>query len=403
VSICATNTINPIRRIVDTLNIPDTSNNDKKLIPLSIGDPTTFGNLKPLQVLLDRIATLVLDQRVHGYQNSTGIPSAKLAIAKQQSARVNRTVTAEDVIITSGCSGALEIAIRAMASAGENILVPAPGFSIYQTIALSNGIEVKFYPLLPERQWEVDIEAMNALVDSKTRAIIVNNPSNPCGSVYSAEHLKKIADAAFDHKLPIIADEIYGNLVFSGHEFHSLAKITSRVPIVHVGGIAKEFLVPGFRVGWIVSHDVPEGALVEVRKGMVNLSQVIIGATSLVQAALPCILTPESETDRIAVETFHSETRSTLEKNGLFLVRRLMTIPGIAVTQPQGAMYILIGTGSMNDKDFSQRLLDEELVFVLPGSCFGIENYVRLVFCAPQTILEDACNRIESFCRRHFK
>ncbi|KAK2164058.1 hypothetical protein LSH36_69g02032 [Paralvinella palmiformis] len=161
----------------------------------------------------------------------------------------------QDVIFTSGCCGALDLAIMVLANPGQNILVPRPGFSAYKTLANSLSIVVKHYDLLPERIWEADLDHLESLIDDNTAAIIVNNPSNPCGSVYSKNHIHGILDIANRYKVPIIADEIYAYFVFPGQEFVSMASQTKDVPILSCGGLTKRYLVPGWRMGWIMIHD----------------------------------------------------------------------------------------------------------------------------------------------------
>jgi tyrosine aminotransferase len=161
------------------------------------------------------------------------------------------------------------MAIGVLADEGQNILVPMPGFSLYETLASSKGIECKFYKLLPQRKWEADLEHLESLIDQKTACIILNNPSNPCGSVYSEAHLKGFLRIAEKHNLPIIADEIYADMVFTGEKHIPLASIESNVPILSCGGLAKRFLVPGWRIGWICIYD-RHARFANVRIGLSN-------------------------------------------------------------------------------------------------------------------------------------
>jgi len=211
-------------------------------------------------------------------------------------ATTSSPLTEEDVVICSGCSCALDLAISAMADPGDNILIPRPGFPLYSTLAVGLGISVREYDLVPELGWQVDLDHMESLIGPRTRAIVVNNPSNPCGSVYSKAHLRAILGVAERHKVPIIADEIYDYFSFAGStKFVPIASLTDMVPVLAAGGLTKRYLVPGWRLGWITIHD-RHGALAEVRQGLKRLSQRIIGANTLVQGALPIILreTPAS-------------------------------------------------------------------------------------------------------------
>eukprot|EP00510_Aplanochytrium_minuta_P000071 CAMPEP_0184028082 /NCGR_PEP_ID=MMETSP0954-20121128/14599_1 /TAXON_ID=627963 /ORGANISM="Aplanochytrium sp, Strain PBS07" /LENGTH=399 /DNA_ID=CAMNT_0026312799 /DNA_START=2676 /DNA_END=3876 /DNA_ORIENTATION=+ len=368
---------NPLRKIVDTLTIPPTSK-DKPMIPLSIGDPTTFGNLKTPQIFIDALCESIKSHSNHGYANSAGTPEARSAIATRYS-YPGVKVDLEDVIIASGCSGAIDIAFKAVASEGDNIILPNPGFPLYQCLAKSSNIDVRFYDLIPSRNWEVDLESLRSQINERTRAIVINNPSNPCGNVFSKEHLLDIVAVAQEYGLPIIADEIYGAIVFGKNEFHPLCTLTSTVPILTVGGIAKEFLVPGFRIGWIIKHDNRNGTLRNVWNGALKLTTLILGANTIVQPALKSILAPEPGTkEEIELLEFNKETTKELEENAKFLTKFLDSVKGLKTVQPQGAMYMMLqievsefDNTISDDIDFANKLLEEETVFVLPDSALA--------------------------------
>lgn len=191
------------------------------------------------------------------------------------------------------------------------------GFPLYTTLAASHDIETRLYDLLPEHNWEIDLAHMQSLIDEKTVGIVITNPSNPCGSVFSRRHLIDILNIAEKYYLPIIADEIYEKFVFPGVEYVALSAVSQNVPILSCGGLTKRFLVPGWRMGWIVIHD-RNGVLVHIRKVMIFILfrvtkfnflnpkydqfqalTKLCGRTflsnSLVQGALPQILkTPDS-------------------------------------------------------------------------------------------------------------
>uniref|UniRef100_A0A8D2M6P5 Tyrosine aminotransferase n=1 Tax=Zonotrichia albicollis TaxID=44394 RepID=A0A8D2M6P5_ZONAL len=185
---------------------------------------------------------------------SSGYHSCREAVAAYYNCP-EAPLKAQDVILTSGCSQAIELALAVLANPGQNILVPRPGFSLYKTLALSLGIEVKLYNLLPEKAWEIDLEHLESLVDEKTACLIVNNPSNPCGSVFSKSHLQEILAVAARQCVPILADEIYGDMVFADCKYEPIATLSTNVPVLSCGGLAKRWLVPGWRMGWILIHD----------------------------------------------------------------------------------------------------------------------------------------------------
>lgn len=162
--------------------------------------------MKAAKETIEAVRKSIENRKHDGYGPAVGSEEARRAVAKYSFHQGH--VSPNDVILCSGCSTSLDMAICALADRGHNILIPRPGFSLYQTLAVSYGVEVRWYNLLPERQWEIDLEQLESLIDEDTAAVIVNNPNNPCGSVYTREHLKKILDLAEKYYLPIIADEV---------------------------------------------------------------------------------------------------------------------------------------------------------------------------------------------------
>lgn len=196
-----------------------------------------------------------------GYVNACGLPETRQAIAKYHSS-IHFKVDYEHVIVACGCSGALELALTALLDSDSILLVPKPGFPLYQVIAESHGAKVAHYHLKPESNWECDLEHLNELVlehGSRVAGVVVNNPSNPTGAVYSLKHLKDIVSFCERHQLPIIADEVYGDVTFGDHQFYPLAEVAASmgrfVPVITASGIGKMFLLPGWRVGWIAFQD----------------------------------------------------------------------------------------------------------------------------------------------------
>ncbi|KAI9263492.1 tyrosine aminotransferase [Helicostylum pulchrum] len=389
---------NPIRAIVDQLKLDP--NATKPLISLSIGDPTIFGNFNVDPSINEAVTKQLNSYRSNGYPPADGTLQARTAIANEYNTP-EAPLAPSDVILANGCSGALEMCVNVLCNEGSNILIPRPGFSLYASLAATRFVETKYYNLLPEKSWEADLAQLESLIDEKTSAILVNNPSNPCGSVYSREHLQAILDIAEKHHVPIIADEIYCDLVFEGNKFFPMATLTSTVPVLAVGGLAKKWLVPGWRVGWIMIHD-RNGIFKEINEGLHQLAQIILGPNSLIQAAIPDILekTPAS---------FFEATIKQLEDNVKLSIDVVSKIDGLVPVNPQGAMYMMVGIeiekfkDIENDVQFSAKLLAEENVVCLPGECFNYPNYVRFVITPTIDRLEEAYKRMDEFCARHRK
>ncbi len=184
-------------------------------------------------------------------------------------------------------------------------------------------------------------------------------------------------------------------MVFNGQSFTPMASVT-RSPVLSIGGLAKRWLVPGWRVGWILFHD-PDNRIVNVRKGIFDLTQIILGANSIIQHALPSIL-------RQVPMSFFEEVNAKLEVNARLINDRLSSVPGLSLSPANAALYAMIRIADsikLDDVQFMLRLLEEESVYVLPGSCFGAPGFFRVVFCAAPSKIEEACERIAQFCERH--
>jgi tyrosine aminotransferase len=397
-SYMAKNTDNPIRKIVDGMKL--TPNPDKELIALSIGDPTIFGNLPLDEIIEESVIESLQSRKRNGYAPSIGYEDTRAAIAAHYT-RHEAPLTSKDVILASGCSGAIDLAISVLADPGKNILVPKPGFSLYRTLAVSLGIQVRYYKLVPERSWEVDLDDLESMVDDDTACLVVNNPSNPCGSVFSQKHIRQILRLANRLKLPIIADEIYADFVFPSQPFVPMATQTKDVPILTCGGLTKKYLVPGWRMGWIMIHD-RHGVFHEVRHGLIALSQRILGPNTIIQGAVKNILenTPQE---------FFDKSIGLVQKNAELFYEALNKIKGLKPIMPAGAMYMMVGIEIADfpefhsDVDFTQRLVSEQSVFCLPAQCFQYPNYFRVVLTVPEAKIRESCVRMQQFCTSHYK
>lgn len=228
---------------------------------LKSGDATAGGNLTPCAAAVEVVVKACLEgPHAAAYTNACGTLEARVAIAKHHS-YPELQIGPEDVIVANGCSGALDLAFQSLLEEGTTVLVPQPGFPLYEDIAKSIGASVVHYHLNPEQSWECDIEHLESIMLShrNVRAIVVNNPGASTGAVFSEKHLTSIANFALAHQLPIIADEIYGDLTFGSNRFVPMAQVAARlgrqVPVVTASGISKQFLLPGWRVGWLAFHD----------------------------------------------------------------------------------------------------------------------------------------------------
>ena len=389
ISDTAKRTINPIRGIVDKMR---DSNPNKRVISLALGDPTTTIHTHPS--VTEAVIQEFKSNSSDGYRSAIGSLDARKAVGKRYN------VDPENIVLTNGCSGALDIAMNVVCGSEDTILIPKPGFSLYKTVCLARNLKFKYYNLLPDLNWQADLDHLQSLVDSSTKCILINNPSNPCGAVYSEEHLRALLEFAETNNLVVIADEIYGDMVFKDHKFHSLGNLTTNVPVFVCGGLAKEYLVPGWRLGWIMVYD-KQNVMPDATLGLFNLASVVLGPTVPIQNALGKILsTPQS---------FFDETREFLESNYNLMSSKISSIQGLKPISAQGTLYIMVEIlfdhfdGIADDLDFTQRLFREESVMCLPGTIFGRPNFFRIVFSINSNDLVEAFDRLSEFCSRHRK
>eukprot|EP00181_Compsopogon_caeruleus_P004727 CAMPEP_0184690118 /NCGR_PEP_ID=MMETSP0312-20130426/31040_1 /TAXON_ID=31354 /ORGANISM="Compsopogon coeruleus, Strain SAG 36.94" /LENGTH=660 /DNA_ID=CAMNT_0027147559 /DNA_START=358 /DNA_END=2340 /DNA_ORIENTATION=- len=399
-------TINPIRNVVQGSDM--VPNPAREVIKLNVGDPCVYGNLKVAEEINDELLRIIRGSNSNGYPSSNGREDAREAVAEYFSAEIpSRSLTKDDVLLSSGASGALEAAIGALCDEGDNILLPKPGFPLFQTLAEGMGVECRYYELNPDRAWEINLDGIEELVDDRTAAWVINNPSNPCGSCYNARHLKEIVSKAQQIQIPIIADEIYHGMTFSGVDFVPIASVGEGVPMLVIGGISKQFVVPGWRLGWILVYDDEERLRRgDVRKGLQQLSTRMLLPCSLIQSVIPWLLRERQVTDSEVSIAFR-EMMSQLEENVRLVLRGLSSTRGIRCVPPQGAMYLMIqldcsALGVKDDVEFVKQLYAEESVYLLPGSCFQAPGFARMVISVDADRLTNACHAIRCYCDRKF-
>eukprot|EP00747_Dinoflagellata_sp_TGD_P085750 gnl/TRDRNA2_/TRDRNA2_162990_c2_seq1.p1 gnl/TRDRNA2_/TRDRNA2_162990_c2~~gnl/TRDRNA2_/TRDRNA2_162990_c2_seq1.p1 ORF type:complete len:465 (+),score=65.69 gnl/TRDRNA2_/TRDRNA2_162990_c2_seq1:63-1397(+) len=393
---------NPIRKIMDT--IAGKENPNKRLISLAQGDPTVYPHLNPSDSMVMAVNDLLKGGRANGYQPSQGNGKTRETIADIFSVDARPPLKAEDIFMTHGCSEALSHCIAALATKGSNMLLPRPGFPLCEILCDYYGVEPRYYDLDPETGWEIDINSFRERADENTCALVINNPSNPCGSVYSFEHLEKVLEAAEELCLPIIADEVYFEMSFK-RPYVPCAQVNPRVPILSTSALSKRWLAPGWRVGWVTVYDA-NGIFraAEVQDTLLKICQVSLGPAAPLQAAIPAIMQRGPQEEK-----WKRNILASLEESARYCMHRCMSVPGLEVaSEPQGAMYIMvkINSDSLNGIDdavsFAGALLEEESIAVLPGECFACPGFFRIVFCGTLPVLKEAWDRIEAFCRRRY-
>ncbi len=388
-----------IRDIVLLAN--EVAKTGKEMLYLNIGDPNLFDFAPPKHVVEATYNAML--KNYNGYAPSSGIKSALESIEREAERKGIKNV--QDIFISNGASEAIDICLTSLVNEGENVLTPTPGYPLYTAIASKlRNLENPYY-LDENNGWQPSIEDIKEKINEKTKAIIIINPNNPTGSNCSVETLKQIVELAKENNLVIFSDEIYDKLLFEGEKHTSIASLDPEVPIITFGGLSKNYMVPGFRIGWgILSGN--KNILNDYKEAINKLLRARLSANHPEQFAIPVALDGDQS------HLFEANIKLTRRRD--LTVKILNDIPGISCVKPEGAFYAfpqlhnLSRSGGMNQPDnhFVAELLKETGVVVVPGSGFGQvpgTQHFRVVFLPPEEVLEKAYTKIAKFAEKYFE
>lgn len=360
----------------------------KEMLYLNIGDPNIYG-FEPPKHLIESTYKAMLENH-NGYAPSSGTKESVAAIERE----TERKGIADplDIFVTHGASEAIEICLTALVNDDENVLTPTPGYPLYTAIYSKLAAHENPYYLDESNGWQPDIEDIKSKINDKTRAIVLINPNNPTGSLYTEETLRQIIDIALENDLVIFSDEIYDKLLFDGKKHVSIASLNKDVPVVTFGGLSKNYFVPGFRIGWgIVSGD--RSRLGDYIEAMNKILRSRLSANHPEMYGIA----PSLEGD----QTHLTEAMKVLHKRRDMTVDMLNKIDGISVVKPEGAFYAFPKLElEGEDNEFVAELIKATGVVVVPGTGFGQvpgTRHFRLVFLPNEEILEKAYHNIGEF------
>ncbi len=362
------------------------------LIYLNIGDPVLYGFHTPRH-LMDAAYEAMLHNHTN-YSASEGVPQAVEAIKNEARAK---GIEPYEILVTTGASEAIDFALSALVNKGENVLVPSPGYPLYNALLSRLIGEARPYLLDEENGWQPDIDHMESQIDDRTRAIVLINPNNPTGAVYSRDTLQQVVDLARKYNLLIMSDEIYEKLILNGKQHISIAALDKETPMITFNGLSKSYLAPGFRIGWSIVSGAPE--LVEdYTEAMRKLARARLCASHPKQFAIPVALNGN--------QAHLTETRQKLRSRRDLTVDRLNSIPGLSCQEPEGAFYAFPRIErAVDDQEFVKKLIRDTGVVVVHGSGFGRlpeTPHFRLVFLPDESVLNEAYDRLEDFMRENF-
>jgi len=365
-----------------------------KILPLNIGDPINFDFQTPPH-LIEAVYKAMKDGK-NGYAPSPGIKEALDAIRGE--AKRKEITSVQDVFVTSGVSETVDICLTALLNPGDNLLTPSPDYPLYSAVLAKLGIELNTYALNEDDGWQPDLIDVHKKIGPRTRGIVLINPNNPTGAVCSRRMLEAIAELARRNNLVIFADEIYDKLILDEDPHISLAAVAPDVPIVTFGGLSKNYLAPGWRIGWgIVSGEA--AAVKPYVEGLGRLLRSRLCANHPEQYAIKAAL--EGPQDHL------KEVADKLRSRRDLTVKWCSSTPRVSCVPPKGAFYAYPRLDiPENDDVFVKELLLQKHVLVVHGSGFGQKpgtKHFRIVFLPDEQTLSTAYAAIADFMKARYK
>ena len=365
-----------------------------RILKLNIGNPAPFGFEAPEDILKDVIHNLPSSQ---GYADANGLYAARVAVMQYYQQRNIKNIAIEDVFIGNGVSELIVMAMQALLNNGDEVLLPSPDYPLWTAaVSLSSGTPVH-YRCDEKSNWFPDIEDIKSKITPNTKAIVIINPNNPTGAVYSKELLLEIIELARQHGLMIFSDEIYDKIVYDRAKHISIASLADDIFFATFSGLSKNYRVAGFRAGWLFLS------------GNKRLGRGYIEGLNILSSMRMCANVPSQHAIQTALGGYQSINELIAEGGRLrtqrdIAFKMLNDIPGIKCVKPKGAMYCF---AKVDEKKFQIRddermildLLRQQKVLLVHGSAFNFFEgiYFRLVFLPHQDQLVPAIDGIKEF------
>jgi aspartate/methionine/tyrosine aminotransferase len=384
----ATNFHYAIRNVVQAAEAQERQG--RKITYLNIGDPQAFG-FKPPPDVVEAVA-IATREKFTGYSHSAGLREAREAIARYATA-LGAETSPDHTLITSGASEAADLVLTALVNPGDEVLLPAPSYPIYPAIINKLGAVTRYYHLDQETNWQPSVEEVSTLINQRTRAIILINPSNPTGAITSDATTKALLELAARHNLLVISDEVYRDLCFKEPPISaSVLAADSGAAVVVLESLSKTHMLAGWRVGWMRFTQTPQTR--DLISAVIRLAGGRLCSPTLAQYAIQ----PALEGDRRSIAKFTEEIRRRRD----LATMRVGEIDGLSCSIPDAAFYLMIRVddmGGRTDEQFVLDLIKTANVLVVHGSGFGCDpqaGYFRMVYLADEQTLASAFDGIES-------
>lgn len=405
--VAVTQTVNPMSEVAPALRTEGVSyairdiavlgdeltRQGKTIIPLHIGDPVAFDFQTPPH-LIEAVIKAMRDGK-NGYAPSLGVEEAIEAIRADAEREGIRNI--QTVFVTYGVSEAADICLTGLVNSGEGVLAPCPNYPLYSAIISKLGAQEIAYRLDENQGWEPDLDDLASRITRKTRVLVVINPNNPTGAVYSRKTLEGVAELARRHHLVIFSDEIYDRLILDDAPHVTFAALAPDLPVVTLKGLSKDYIAPGWRVGWVIVSG-PGHGLKNYAEALHRLVRARLSGNNPMQYAIrPALQGPQ---DHLAAVIRKLKARRDLTLEWCRRTPRLSCVP------PRAAFYAFPKIDvPVADEEFVRQLLVEKLVLVVHGSGFGslgAAGHLRIVYLGQAETLGRAYRAIGDFIEEHY-
>ncbi len=364
----------------------------KKVTYLNIGDPCLYGFQPPEEFIEAKIKAL--RDGHNGYSPSTGVTEVLETITNEAEMRGIKT-SPSDIAITYGASEAADLILTALLEQGDEVLLPCPSYPLYTAITTKlEAVEVPYH-MLPESMWQPDTDEIESKITKRTRALVVINPNNPTGALYSTETLERIVDIARRHNLILISDEVYHRLTYEKPHVPLASLAGNDVPVFTIESVSKNYMAPGWRLGWMT---ITNAHLVDdLKNAIYKLADARLCAPIGSQYAVIEAIHIKPEYTKHVLDRLRAQRDLTFEA--------LNRIDGISCNKPEGAFYAMpkvdLQNGELgNDEQYIIQLLNQTGILYVHGSGFGMnanDGFFRLVFLPDTKILGDVYQRVADF------
>jgi alanine-synthesizing transaminase len=372
----------------------------QRIIKLNIGNLAPFGFEAPEEIQRDVILNL---PNSSGYSDSKGMFAARKAIMHYCQAKKIKGVGLDDIYIGNGASELIVMAMQGLLNPGDEVLVPAPDYPLWTAAVTLAGGTPRHYLCDEANEWNPDLNDMRSKITENTRAIVIINPNNPTGALYSDDILKEIIQIAREHQLVIFADEIYDKMLYDGAKHTSIASMADDVLFVTLNGLSKNYRACGYRSGWMVISGEKKHAQ-DYINGLTILASMRLCSNVPGQFAIQTALGGYQSIDDLVAPD------GRLAKQRDMAYQLLTAIPGVSCVKPKAGLYLFPRFDPKvypikNDQQFILELLEEERVLVVQGTGFNwpSPDHMRIVFLPNADDLREAFNRLARFLENYRK